>query len=422
MSSQPRASGYFRTAYDQDFRLIETRLQRRSALLFAVALIVFPYFASAFYLDLANQVFLASMGALSLMLLTGFAGQISLGHAGLLAAGAFTVGILFKEWNAPFWITLPAAALVGALLGVVFGLPSLRLRGLYLAVSTLALHFVVVYLGGEYETKRGYSGLRFVLRRARTVELTVVEAGSGTPVLEYAVQCLVDPTKSERLRELRQGGRHEQGRVVVEPVRRGTNRLVVHPQDRALLPSEDILFEVGEGDIAPLRVEVERMPEFVVHVRSSDGVDLAGTKVEVIALGTNPLELEEPVEDRFQTNPQTYGRGFRASATTACSRRCARMPEDARTCTRCRLRARSPCAPCIPKLCRSCSCPRSSSASASSRSSSRAAARSRAACAATDSIRSDSASPRSGRTYRARSAASGPRRASRPAGASRSKP
>ena len=46
---------------------------------------------------------------------------------------------------------------VGALLGVIFGLPSLRLRGLYLAVSTLALHFIVVYLGGEYETKRGFS-------------------------------------------------------------------------------------------------------------------------------------------------------------------------------------------------------------------------------------------------------------------------
>ena len=91
------------------------------------------------------------------MLLTGYAGQISLGHAGLIAAGAFTAGILFKEFNAPFWITMPAAAVVGALLGVIFGLPSLRLRGLYLAVSTLALHFVVVYLGGEYETKRGFS-------------------------------------------------------------------------------------------------------------------------------------------------------------------------------------------------------------------------------------------------------------------------
>jgi len=75
----------------------------------------------------------------------------------LIAAGAFTTGILAREVAAPFWITLPASALTGILLGFIFGLPSLRLRGLYLAVSTLALHFVVIYLGGEYETKRGFS-------------------------------------------------------------------------------------------------------------------------------------------------------------------------------------------------------------------------------------------------------------------------
>jgi branched-chain amino acid transport system permease protein len=121
------------------------------------ALLVFPAFATPFQLDLAAQVFLAGIGALSLMLLTGFAGQVSLGHAGLLAAGAFTAGILARELNAPFYVTLPAAALTGAVLGLAFGLPSLRLRGLYLAVSTLALHFAVVYLGGEYENKRGLS-------------------------------------------------------------------------------------------------------------------------------------------------------------------------------------------------------------------------------------------------------------------------
>ena len=153
----PRASGYFRTDYTQEIALIKTRLERVSLVIFVALLIAFPFVASAFYLDLATQVFLAAIGSLSLMLLTGFAGQVSLGHAGLLAAGAFTAGILSKELNTPIFVTLPCAAAIGALLGIVFGLPSLRLRGLYLAVSTLALHFVVVYLGGEYETKRGFS-------------------------------------------------------------------------------------------------------------------------------------------------------------------------------------------------------------------------------------------------------------------------
>jgi branched-chain amino acid transport system permease protein len=153
----PRASGYFRTGYPQDLALIQTRAERISLAVFLAVLAALPFLASPFMLDLACQVFLAAIGALSLMLLTGYAGQISLGHAGLIAAGAFTTGILAREINAPFWIALPASAVTGIVLGFVFGLPSLRLRGLYLAVSTLALHFIVIYLGGEYETKRGFS-------------------------------------------------------------------------------------------------------------------------------------------------------------------------------------------------------------------------------------------------------------------------
>jgi len=122
VSRAPRASGYFRTSYAQDLALVGTRLERTSLGVFILALLAFPFAASAFQLDLACQVFLACVGALSLMLLTGYAGQISLGHAGLMAAGAFTVGILFRETNAPFWITLPCAALVGALLAAVVGI------------------------------------------------------------------------------------------------------------------------------------------------------------------------------------------------------------------------------------------------------------------------------------------------------------
>ncbi len=154
---QPRASGYFRTSYAQEHALLQTRIEKVFALFAALLLLGLPFLATPFQLDLACQAFLASVGAISLMLLTGYAGQVSLGHAGLIAAGAFTAGILYRELGAPIWITLPAAAVMGALLGLVFGIPSLRLRGLYLAISTLALHFVVLYLGGEYETKRGFS-------------------------------------------------------------------------------------------------------------------------------------------------------------------------------------------------------------------------------------------------------------------------
>lgn len=153
----PFASGYFRTSYARDLALLDTRGQKVALAAFAVLALALPAFDAPFLLDLANQVLLATIGAVALMLLAGFTGQISLGHAGLLAAGAFAVGILFKEAAAPFWVTLPAAAAVGAALGLVFGLPSLRLRGLYLAVSTLALHFIVIYLGAEYETRRGHS-------------------------------------------------------------------------------------------------------------------------------------------------------------------------------------------------------------------------------------------------------------------------
>jgi branched-chain amino acid transport system permease protein len=152
-----RASGYLKTGYGQQLALVETRMQWLLLALFLAALLVLPLFTSFFLLDLASQIFLAIVGSVALMLLTGIAGQVSLGHAGLLAAGALVTGILTQEIDAPFWVTLPAATLAGALLGLLFGLPSLRLKGLYLGISTLALHFIVIFLGQEYETIRGFS-------------------------------------------------------------------------------------------------------------------------------------------------------------------------------------------------------------------------------------------------------------------------
>src|SRR5205814_1253067 len=105
--------------------------------------------------SLAAQVALAAIGALALNVLTGLAGQISLGHAGFICAGAFTTAALVEYGVRSPWAALGGAAAVGAALGLVVGIPSLRLRGLYLALGTLAMHHVVLYVASELQSRWG---------------------------------------------------------------------------------------------------------------------------------------------------------------------------------------------------------------------------------------------------------------------------
>ncbi len=98
-----------------------------------------------------NLMLIAMLGALSLNYLTGCAGLISIGHAAFYATGAMTAAIVGTQWGWPFPLALAAAAVTGALVGVVAGLPSLRVRGLYFVLSTLAVHHVVVFVFLEYQ-------------------------------------------------------------------------------------------------------------------------------------------------------------------------------------------------------------------------------------------------------------------------------
>jgi len=150
-----RGGGYFKTTYAADLALVDTRLRRRALAALVVGLLVLPRVASPFILDLVAQTALAAIGALALNLLTGLAGQISLGHAGFIAAGAFTTGVLVESGVKSPLVALPAAAVVGAVLGIVVGIPALRLKGLYLALGTLALHHVVLYACGEFQNHWG---------------------------------------------------------------------------------------------------------------------------------------------------------------------------------------------------------------------------------------------------------------------------
>ena len=100
-----------------------------------------------------NLMLIAALGALSLTYLTGVAGLISIGHAAFYAVGAMAGAAAGTQWGWPFPLVLVVAALAGAVAGGLAGLPSLRVRGLYFVLSTLAVHYIVIFLISEYQLK-----------------------------------------------------------------------------------------------------------------------------------------------------------------------------------------------------------------------------------------------------------------------------
>jgi branched-chain amino acid transport system permease protein len=147
--------GDFRESYAEDMALFETAFARRAMLLFLAAMLAVPWVASAFWLDVCLRVLIAVIAAVGLNILTGFTGQISLGNAAFLAVGAYATAVLAGRFGLPFPLVIPLAGLVTALVGMVFGVPSLRLKGLYLAVATLAAHFVIEFAISHWESVTG---------------------------------------------------------------------------------------------------------------------------------------------------------------------------------------------------------------------------------------------------------------------------
>ncbi len=115
------------------------------ALAFVLPLLqpLLPDLVSDYRLFLFSTMIIASIAVLGLNLLTGFNGQFSLGHGAFYAVGAYTAAILMEQVNMPYWLTVPAAAIVCFIVGYLFGLPALRLEGLYLALATFALALAV---------------------------------------------------------------------------------------------------------------------------------------------------------------------------------------------------------------------------------------------------------------------------------------
>jgi len=129
------------------------------ALAFLVPLLhpLFPDVVSDYRLFLISTMIIAAIAVLGLNLLTGFNGQISLGHGAFYAVGAYTAAVLMDHLNMPYWATLPCAAVVCFIVGYLFGLPALRLEGHYLALATFALALAVPQIL-KYKWLEGLTG------------------------------------------------------------------------------------------------------------------------------------------------------------------------------------------------------------------------------------------------------------------------
>lgn len=138
--------GDAKTSYAADEALLQNADQKLGLLVLCALLVLFPFVAGPYWVYLACLVAINVASATGLNILTGFTGLVSLGQAAFMGVGAYTVAWLEINLGTPFLLNLLAGGLVAAVVGMVVGVPSLRVKGLYLAIATIAasviLHFV----------------------------------------------------------------------------------------------------------------------------------------------------------------------------------------------------------------------------------------------------------------------------------------
>ncbi len=138
-----RPAGEFDFSYAYDMATIRRRWQWVLLLAFIAALYTLPLYASQGFISFVNRVAISVIAVQGLNLLTGYTGQISIGQAAFMTVGGYISALLMRELGWSFFLALPAAALGAGVIGLFFGLPSLRVKGFYLTMATLAAQFII---------------------------------------------------------------------------------------------------------------------------------------------------------------------------------------------------------------------------------------------------------------------------------------
>jgi len=136
----------FNETYEQDMAIVRTRLQwilLAAAIIFGLCI---PLFTGTYMLTIVITTMSIIIAALGIQILTGYCGQLSVGHAAFVAVGAYTSALLVSQSGLSFWVAVPVAGIAAGLVGLLVGLTSIRLKGFYLIISTLAANFIIMYV------------------------------------------------------------------------------------------------------------------------------------------------------------------------------------------------------------------------------------------------------------------------------------
>ena len=137
-------AGDFRTSYAADTTIFPTSTSRNFAIAGVILLCFAPQVFSEYWLSVSIQIGIFAIAALGLNILVGFTGQISIGQAGFFLLGAFTSAYINNAYAIPVFFAIPLAGVITALVGLIFGLPAARLKGLYLVIATLAAQYILL--------------------------------------------------------------------------------------------------------------------------------------------------------------------------------------------------------------------------------------------------------------------------------------
>ncbi|MDO8790146.1 MAG: branched-chain amino acid ABC transporter permease [Sulfuritalea sp.] len=147
--------GSARETYSQDEALFDSHTKRVWLCVLGTGLVLFPFFAGQYWLYLACLVAINVASATGLNILTGYTGQVSLGQAAFMGVGAYAVAVLEKQLGTPVLLNLLCAGGAAMLVGLVVGIPSLRVKGLYLAIATIAASFILHFIFANWTRVTG---------------------------------------------------------------------------------------------------------------------------------------------------------------------------------------------------------------------------------------------------------------------------